>query len=63
MSSCTFAKLSLDSPFYHSLLVFFNLKPHPKSGSTSVLGGCGIQFHQSKQKEYFEYTLVDSVKD
>jgi hypothetical protein len=27
------------------------------------LGGCGIQFHQNKQKEYFEHTLVDSVKD
>jgi hypothetical protein len=42
---------------------FFCLKPHPKSNSTSVLGGCEIQFHQNKQKEFFEYTLVDSVKD
>jgi len=27
------------------------------------MGGYGIQFHQSKQKEFFEYNLVDSVKD
>jgi hypothetical protein len=27
------------------------------------LGGCGIQFFHNKQKEYFDYTLVDSVKD
>jgi hypothetical protein len=39
------------------------LKPHPKSTNTSVLGGCGIQFHQNKQKEFFEYTLVNSVRD
>jgi hypothetical protein len=42
---------------------FFHLKPHPKSNNTSVLGGCGIQFRQNKQKEFFEYTPVDSVKD
>jgi hypothetical protein len=42
---------------------FFRLKLHPKSDSTSVLGGCRIQFHQNKRKEYFEYTLVDLVKD
>jgi hypothetical protein len=42
---------------------FFHLKPHPKSNGTSVLGACGIQFRHNKQKEYFEYTLVDSVKD
>jgi hypothetical protein len=42
---------------------FFRLKLHPKSNNTSVLGGCGIQFHQNKQKEFFEYTLVDLVKD
>jgi hypothetical protein len=41
----------------------FRLKPHPKSDSTSILGGCGIQFYQNKQKEYCEYTLIDSVKD
>jgi hypothetical protein len=41
----------------------FHLKPHPRSDNTSVLGGCGIQFHQNKHKEYFEYTLVDSMKD
>jgi hypothetical protein len=42
---------------------FFHLKPHPKSNNTSVLGGCGIQFCQNKQKEFFEYTLVSSMKD
>jgi hypothetical protein len=39
------------------------LKPHPKSNNTSILGGCGIQFRQNKQKELFEYTLVDLVRD
>jgi hypothetical protein len=42
---------------------FFRLKPHPHSDSTSVLGGFGIQFCQNKQKEFFEYNLVNSVKD
>jgi hypothetical protein len=41
----------------------FCLKPHPKFDSTSILGGCEIQFCQNKQKEYFEYTLINSVKD
>jgi hypothetical protein len=41
----------------------FRLKPHPRNDSTSVLGGCGIQFHQSKQKEFFKYNLVDLVKN
>jgi hypothetical protein len=39
------------------------LKPDPKSNNTSILGGCGIQFHQNKQKEFFEYTLVNLVRD
>jgi hypothetical protein len=30
---------------------FFHLKLHPKSNNTSILGGCGIQFRQNKQKE------------
>jgi hypothetical protein len=42
---------------------FFRLKPHPKSNNTSILGRCGIQFCQIKQKEFFEYTLVDLVRD
>jgi hypothetical protein len=42
---------------------FFHLKPHPKYNNTSVLSGCGIQFRQNKQKEFFEYTPIDSVKD
>jgi hypothetical protein len=42
---------------------FFHQKLHPKSNNTSVVGGCGIQFRQNKQKEFFEYTLVNSVKD
>jgi hypothetical protein len=50
-------------PSISLLRYFFHLKPHPRSDNTSVLGGCGIQFHQNKQKEFFEYNLVDSVKD
>jgi hypothetical protein len=50
-------------PFVTLFLYFFHLKPHPKSDNNSILGGCGIQFRQNKQNEYFEYTLVDSVKD
>jgi hypothetical protein len=49
-----------------SIMLFrylFRLKLHPRSNNTSVLGECGIQFCQNKQKEYFDYTLVDSVKD
>lgn len=42
---------------------FFCLKPQPKTASPYVLGGCGIQFRQGRQKEYFEYTLVDFVKE
>jgi hypothetical protein len=32
----------------------FHLKLHPRSDNTSILGGCGIQFRQNKQKEYFD---------
>jgi hypothetical protein len=39
------------------------LKLQPKGGSTPVLGGCVIQFRQGKQKEFFDYTLLKSVKD
>jgi hypothetical protein len=42
---------------------FFRLKPHPRSDSTSVLGGCGIQFCQGRKREFFNYDLVDSVKE
>lgn len=42
---------------------FFHLKPHPSGNKTDVLGGCGIQFRQGKQGEYFKYDLVDSVRD
>lgn len=41
----------------------FRLKPHPKTDSTSIMGGCGIQFRQGKQKEFSEYTLVESFKE
>jgi hypothetical protein len=42
---------------------FFCLKPHPRSDSTSPLGGCGIQFCQGKKGLFFDYDLVDSVKE
>jgi hypothetical protein len=42
---------------------FFGLKPHPRSDSTSLLGSCGIQFHQGKKALFFDYDLVDYVQD
>jgi hypothetical protein len=42
---------------------FFHLKLHPRSDSTSPLGGCGIQFRQGKKTLFFYYDLVDSVRD
>jgi hypothetical protein len=42
---------------------FFRLKPHPRSNNISPLGGCGIQFHQGKKSLFFDYDLVDSVKE
>lgn len=42
---------------------YFRLKPHPKTSSTAVLGRYGIQFRQGKKSEYFDYTLIDSVRD
>jgi hypothetical protein len=42
---------------------FFKLKPHPNAANPNVLGGVGIQFRLEKKQEYFDYTLVDSVKD
>jgi hypothetical protein len=56
-----FLHLSMFVHFYEAFLgilppitlfcYFFRLKPHPKSNNTSILGGCGIQFRQNKQKE------------
>ena len=42
---------------------FFRLKPQPRREETSVLGGCGIQFRQGLKIKFFDYDLVDSVKD
>jgi hypothetical protein len=42
---------------------FFKLKAHPNSTKPQVLGRAGIQFWLGKKHEYFDYTLVDSVKD
>jgi hypothetical protein len=42
---------------------FFHLKPHPRSDNTSILGGCVIQFRQGRKREFFDYHLVDSVKE
>jgi hypothetical protein len=42
---------------------FFRLKPHPRSDSTSPLGGYGIQFCQGKKGLFFNYDLVDSIKE
>ena len=42
---------------------FFHLKPHPRRDDTNVLGGYGIQFRQGLKSKFFDYDLVDSVKD
>jgi len=42
---------------------FFRLKPQPRRDDTSVLGGCGIQFRQGLKIKFFDYDLVDSVRD
>ena len=42
---------------------FFCLKPQPRREDTSVLGGCGIQFRQGLKSKFFDYDLVDSVRD
>jgi hypothetical protein len=36
----------------------FHLKPHPRSDSTSPLGGCGIQFLQGKKALFFIMILL-----
>jgi hypothetical protein len=56
-------KLSLASSFHYPFCYFFCLKSYPKSNNTSIFGGCDIQFRQNKQNEFFEYTLVNSVRD
>ena len=42
---------------------FFRLKPQPRREDTNVLGGCGIQFRQGLKSKFFDYGLVDSVRD
>jgi hypothetical protein len=42
---------------------FFHMKPHPRSDNISPLGGCGIQFCQGKENLFFDYDLVDSLKE
>jgi hypothetical protein len=42
---------------------FFRLKTHPRSDRTSPSGGCGIQFRQGKKTLFFDYDLIDSVRD
>jgi len=42
---------------------FFCLKPQPHHDDTHVLGGCGIQFRQGLKSKFFDYDLVDSVRD
>jgi hypothetical protein len=50
----------------HSIFLFcyfFRLKPHPRSDNISPLGSCGIQFYQGKKNLFFDYDLVDSMKE
>ena len=42
---------------------FFCLKPQPRRDDTNVLGGCGIQFRQGLKNKFFDYDLVDSMRD
>ena len=42
---------------------FFRLKPQPRCDDTNVLGGCEIQFCQGLKSEFFDYDLVDSMRD
>ena len=42
---------------------FFRLKPQPRREDTNVLGGYGIQFRQGLKSKFFDYDLVDSVRD
>ena len=42
---------------------FFLLKPQPRHEDTNVLGGCGIQFRQGFKSKFFDYDLVDSMRD
>ena len=42
---------------------FFHLKPQPRHEETNVLGGYGIQFRQGLKSKFFDYDLVDSVRD
>ena len=51
------------SPSLSLFHYFFRLKPQPHCEETSVLGGCGIQFRQGLKIKFFDYDLVDSVKD
>ena len=40
---------------------FFRLKPQPHYDDTHILGGCGI--NQGLKSKFFDYDLVDSVRD
>jgi hypothetical protein len=50
-------------PFLSLFRYFFCLKPQPYSDDTHVLSGCGIQFRQGRKNEFFDYDLVDSMRD
>lgn len=50
-------------PSFTLFRYFFKLKPQPSTAKPSMLGGARIQFWVGRKQEYFEYTLVDSVKD
>ena len=41
----------------------FHLKRQPRRDDTHVLGGCGIQFRQGLKIKFFDYDLVDSMRD
>jgi hypothetical protein len=51
------------SPSISLFHYFFHLKPHPRSDNISPLGGYGIQFRQGKKNLFFDYDLVDSMKE
>jgi hypothetical protein len=41
----------------------FHLKPQPRSDDTHVPSGYRIQFRQGRKNQFFDYGLVDSVRD
>jgi hypothetical protein len=55
--------LPWNHPFHLLVSLFISSETTPQSDNISPLGGCGIQFRQGKKNLFFDYDLVDSVKE